>query len=74
MNRALVFELATDRFITQGEDGLFVGRPGSGKSHRAQAIGVAVIQQGHRALHREAHILLDALGDAPHLEPPCVED
>jgi hypothetical protein len=29
MNRALVFELATGRFITQREDGLFLGRPES---------------------------------------------
>jgi len=64
MNRALVFELATGRFITQREDGLFLGRPGTGKSHLAQAIGVAVIQQGHRVLYREAHLLLDELVDA----------
>jgi DNA replication protein DnaC len=29
MHRALVFELATGRFITQREDGLFLGRPDS---------------------------------------------
>jgi DNA replication protein DnaC len=64
MNRALVFEPATGRFITQREDGLFLGRPGTGKSHLAQAIGLAVIQQGHRVLYREAHGLLDELADA----------
>jgi DNA replication protein DnaC len=64
MNRALVFELATGRFITQREDGLFLGRTGTGKSHLAQAIGLAVIQQGHRVLYREAHTLLDELADA----------
>ena len=30
----------------------------------AQAIGFAVIQQGHRVLYREAHVLLDELADA----------
>jgi DNA replication protein DnaC len=64
MNRRLVFELATGRFVTQHEDGLFLGPPGSGKSHLAQAIGVAVIQQGHRVLYREAHVLLEELADA----------
>jgi DNA replication protein DnaC len=63
-NRRLVFELATGRFITQHEDGLFQGPPGTGKSHLAQAIGFAVIQQGHRVLYREAHVLLDELADA----------
>ena len=64
MNRRLVFELATGRFITQHEDGLFLGPPGTGKSHLAQALGVAVIQQGHRVLYREAHTLVDELADA----------
>jgi DNA replication protein DnaC len=64
MNRRLVFELATGRFVSQHEDGLFLGPPGSGKSHLAQAIGVAVVQQGHRVLYREAHILLEELADA----------
>jgi DNA replication protein DnaC len=64
MNRRLIFELATGRFITQHEDGLFLGPPGSGKSHLAQAIGVAVVQQGHRVLYREAHVLLEELADA----------
>ena len=64
MNRRLVFELATGRFVAQHEDGLFLGPPGTGKSHLAQAIGVAVIQQGHRVLYREAHTLVDELADA----------
>ena len=64
MHRRLVFELATGRFVTQHEDGLFLGPPGTGKSHLAQAIGGAVIQQGHRVLYREAHVLLEDLADA----------
>ena len=64
MNRRLVFELATARFVTQHEDGLFLGPPGTGKSHLAQALGFAVIQQGHRVLYRETHALVDELADA----------
>jgi DNA replication protein DnaC len=64
INRRLVFELATARFVTQHEDGLFLGPPGTGKSHVAQAIGFAVLQQGHRVLYREAHALVDELADA----------
>jgi DNA replication protein DnaC len=64
LNRRLVFELATARFVSQHEDGLFLGPPGSGKSHLAQAIGLAAIQQGHRVVYREAHGLLDELADA----------
>jgi DNA replication protein DnaC len=64
MNRALVYELATGRFIAQREDALFLGPPGTGKSHLAQAIGRAVIHQGYRVLYREAHVLLEELADA----------
>jgi DNA replication protein DnaC len=64
MNRALVFELATARFIGQREDALFLGPPGTGKSHLAQAIGRAAIQQGYRVLYYEAHTLLEAITDA----------
>ncbi len=64
MNRALVFELATARWITQHEDALVIGPPGTGKSHLAQAIGFVVIQQGHRVLYREAHTLVEELAEA----------
>ncbi len=64
MNRALLFELATGRFITQHEDVLLVGPLGTGKSHVAQALGQAAIQHGHRVLYREAHLLLEELTEA----------
>lgn len=64
MNRSLIFDLATAAWIQRREDALFCGPPGSGKSHLAQAIGHAVIQQGYRVLYREAHVLLEELADA----------
>jgi DNA replication protein DnaC len=64
MNRKLVFELATARFVSQCDDALLLGPPGTGKSHLAQALGLAAIQQGHRVLYREAHVLLEELADA----------
>jgi DNA replication protein DnaC len=64
MNRALIHDLATARFIQQREDALFLGPPGTGKSHLAQAIGRAAIPQGHRVIYREAHTLLEEIADA----------
>ena len=64
MNRALVYELATARFVAQREDALFLGPPGTGKSHLAQAIGRAAIQQGYRVVYREAHTLIEEIADA----------
>lgn len=64
MNRALIFDLATSRFISKREDVLLLGPPGTGKSHLAQAIGKCAILQGYRVLYREAHTLVDELADA----------
>ena len=64
INRSLVFDLATGRFIEKREDALFLGPGGTGKSHLAQAIGQAVILQGYKVLYRETHVLLDELADA----------
>jgi DNA replication protein DnaC len=64
MNRSLIFDLATARFIERREDVLFLGPGGTGKSHLAQSIGQAAILQGHRVLYRELHVLLEELADA----------
>lgn len=64
MNRALLYELATARFVGQHEDVLLLGPPGTGKSHLAQAIGRTAIEQGYRVLYREAHVLIEQVADA----------
>src|SRR5258706_14513726 len=64
MNRSMVFDLATCAFIGKREDALFLGPGGTGKSHLAQAIGQAAIQQGYRVIYRETHVLLENLADA----------
>jgi len=64
MNRRIIYELAAGHFIPKHEDALFLGPPGTGKSHLAQAIGRAAIQQGHRVLYREAHVLIEEIADA----------
>jgi DNA replication protein DnaC len=61
IDRALIFELATGRFIEQHEDVLLLGNAGVGKSHIAQAIGIAAIHAGFRVLYREAHVLFEDL-------------
>jgi len=64
LDRRLVFELAAGHFVNRHEDALFLGPPGTGKSHLAQALGRAAIQQGHKVLYREAHVLLEELAEA----------
>ena len=64
MNRKLVFELASCRFVGLREDVLLLGPPGTGKSHLAQAIGMAAAHQGFHVLYKEAHVLAEELADA----------
>lgn len=61
IDRAHIFELATGRFIEAHEDVLLLGNAGVGKSHIAQAIGMAAILGGFRVFYREAHALFDEL-------------
>jgi DNA replication protein DnaC len=56
---------AQGRFVERHQDALLLGPPGTGKSHLAQALGLAAIQQGHRVAYREVHVpllILDGLG------------
>ncbi len=63
-DKKTIWELSSARFVDKRKDALFLGPPGTGKSHVAQAIGYAAILQGHRVLYRETHILLEELADA----------
>jgi DNA replication protein DnaC len=60
--RSLVFDLATATFVARPEDALFLGPPGTGKSHLAQAIGH--VAQGYRVIYRETHTLLEEIAEA----------
>jgi len=64
MDKKLIFELATCAFVQKREDALFLGPPGTGKSHLAQALGHAAIQQGQMVTYREAHVLVEELAEA----------
>ena len=61
IDRALVYELATGRFIEQRQDALILGNPGCGKSHLAQGLGMAAIHAGFSVCYREAHRLFEDL-------------
>jgi len=52
VKRKQIYDLASCRFIRESRDVLFVGPPGVGKSHLAQAIGYQAIKSGFVVLYR----------------------
>lgn len=55
------FELHTLKFITEGDGALFIGPPGTGKSHVAKAIAYAAVRTGLRVAYLEADDFLASL-------------
>lgn len=52
IKRKQIYDLATGQFIREARDVLFVGPPGVGKSHLAQAIGYQAIKMDMLVLYR----------------------
>jgi DNA replication protein DnaC len=61
VDRKLVAELATGRFVANAENVLLFGPPGVGKTHLAVALGRAVVEAGHSVLFVTATALLAML-------------
>ena len=60
-----VFNLATCKFVRERRDALLIGPPGTGKSHLAQAIGLAAIRCGFTVYYRS---IFDTVRDFLHDE------
>jgi DNA replication protein DnaC len=52
IKKKLVYDLASGRFIRENRDCLWLGPPGTGKSHLCQAIGYQAIKMGFLVLYR----------------------
>lgn len=62
IDRKLIYDLAAGAFLDQQRDILFIGPPGTGKSHLAQGIGYALIKAGRTVLYRSIFDVVADLG------------
>jgi len=67
IDRAVIAELSTLRFVEERRNALFLGPPGVGKSHLAIALGIAATEAGYRTYFTTAVDLVAQL-QAAHLE------
>ena len=65
IKRSQIYELATCKFIAEAGDLLFIGPPGVGKSHLAQALGYQAVKNGHSVLYTS---VFDLVRDLLHEE------
>ena len=64
LKRDLILHLGTLDFVTAKENVIFLGPPGTGKTHLATGLGIRACQAGHRVLFATASQWVDRLADA----------
>jgi len=67
IDRKVVAELSTLRFVEERRNVILLGPPGVGKSHLAIALGIAATDAGYRTYFSSASDMVQAL-QAAHLE------
>ena len=66
LKRDLIAHLGTLDFVTGKENVVFLGPPGTGKTHLATGLAIRACQAGHRVLFATASEWVDKLADAHH--------
>ncbi|MBW1927450.1 MAG: ATP-binding protein [Deltaproteobacteria bacterium] len=64
IDKKRIKELSTCRFIANGENVIFLGPPGVGKTHLAVALGIKAVTEGYRTYFTQAMPLIASLSKA----------
>jgi DNA replication protein DnaC len=64
IDKKKITELATCRFIAHGDNVVFLGPPGVGKTHLAVALGIKAVTEGYRTYFTQAMPLVASLAKA----------
>lgn len=61
LNRKQIIEISSCRFITERRNIIFIGNPGVGKTHLANAIGIEAVKKGYKVLFIHASDVVSKL-------------
>ncbi len=64
IDRKLVWDLASCRFVTEGRPVVLLGQPGTGKSHLASALATKAVEAGYRGYFTSAADLVATMAAA----------
>lgn len=61
LNRQEIYNLATCEFIRKKENVVFIGPPGTGKTHLSISLGIKALQQGYKVIFTTVSDMMSAL-------------
>ncbi len=64
LDKTQLLDIAACRFITQNRNLVFMGKPGVGKTHLANAIGLEAIKKGYKVLFLHVNELIEKINSA----------
>jgi DNA replication protein DnaC len=61
LDRSIITDLSACRFIIEKSNVIFMGKPGVGKTHLANGLGLKALEKGHSVMMIHANTLIDQL-------------